>query len=64
MNFPKQFLEEHLNTAKGSTMFGILLEDLTKEELMACVVAGWEGEKRERERQSWMDNINGRKGQA
>jgi len=26
-------------------MFGVPLEELSREELMACVVAGWESEK-------------------
>ena len=57
MKIPKRFLDEFLNKSKGFTMFGVLLEDMTKEELMACVVAGWEAEKKAIDRQSIIYNI-------
>tara|TARA_R110000824_G_scaffold192484_3_gene374691 strand:- start:1170 stop:1343 length:174 start_codon:yes stop_codon:yes gene_type:complete len=57
MKIPKPFLDEFLNKSKGFTMFGVLLEDMTKEELMACVVAGWEAEKKAIDRQSIIYNI-------
>jgi hypothetical protein len=46
MAIPKSFIEENLKKAKGSTIYGVPLEDLTKEELMACVAAGWVREQR------------------
>jgi hypothetical protein len=39
MAVPKRFVEENLKKAKGSTFFGVPLEDLTKEELMACLAS-------------------------
>jgi hypothetical protein len=45
---PKKFIDDNLKKAKGSTMFDIPLEDLTKEELMCCVVASWDDEKKTR----------------
>ena len=47
-NIPKKFIDDNLKKAKGSTMFNIPLEDLTKEELMCCVVASWDDEKKTR----------------
>ena len=45
---PKKFIDDNLKKAKGSTMFDIPLEELTKEELMCCVVASWDDEKKTR----------------
>lgn len=44
---PKRFTEKHLEKAKGSTFFGVPIEDLTKDELTACAVAGWEAQEAE-----------------
>ena len=46
MALPKGFVEKNLKKAKGSIFYGVRLEDLTKEELMACVVAGWDEARR------------------
>jgi hypothetical protein len=48
-SIPKKFIDDNLKNAKGSTMFDIPLEDLTKEELMCCVVASWDDEKKTRD---------------
>ena len=48
LGIPKKFIDDNLKKAKGSTMFDIPLEDLTKEELMCCVVASWDDEKKTR----------------
>jgi hypothetical protein len=45
---PKKFIDDNLKKAKGSTMFDIPLEDLTKEELMCCVVFNWDESKKKR----------------
>jgi len=42
---PKSFTDRYTEKAKGCRMFGVPLEELSREELMACVVAGWESEK-------------------
>jgi dissimilatory sulfite reductase (desulfoviridin) alpha/beta subunit len=39
---PKNFVERHLLKAKGATIFGVPLEELTRDELLAVAVAGWE----------------------
>ena len=39
---PKKFIDDNLKNAEGSKMFGIPLKDLTKEELMCCVVFSWD----------------------
>ena len=44
---PKGFVEEWTEKGKGSTIFGIRIEDLTKEELFAVAVAGWHGWKQQ-----------------
>lgn len=44
MPIPKQFIEKYLKKAKGCKLFGVEIEDLTKEELIACTIAGWEKE--------------------
>lgn len=44
MPIPKEWVKRHLRDAKGATMFGVTLEDLTKEELIACVYAGFKAE--------------------
>ena len=40
---PKHFVEKNLDKAKGSSFFGVLFEDMTRNELIACAVAGWDG---------------------
>ena len=39
---PKSFIDDNLKKAEESKMFGMPLKDLTKEELMCCVVFSWE----------------------
>ena len=46
---PKKFIDDNLKKAKGSTMFDMPLEDLTKEELMCCVVFSWDKSKKARD---------------
>ena len=48
---PKGFVEKHLAEAKGATIYGVPLESLTRDELLACAVAGWQAHKDEIERQ-------------
>jgi hypothetical protein len=42
MPLDKEFVEEYLAKAKGFTAMGIPIENLTKEELIAIAIAGWE----------------------
>ena len=42
---PKKFTDRYLEKAKDCSMFGVPLEELSREELIACVVAGFEREK-------------------
>ena len=40
---PKDFVDEYLKKAKGSTFFGVPIENLSRDELIACLaVAGEE----------------------
>lgn len=36
MNIPEKFVTDGLALAKGATVFGVPIETLTREELMAC----------------------------
>ncbi len=49
MPLPKRFVEEGLDLAKGSMLFGNPLETLSREELIAAVAQGWKAEQRARE---------------
>lgn len=46
MPLPKNFVERNLKKADGAMMFGVPIDELTRDELVACVVAGFEAEKR------------------
>ncbi len=45
---PKDFVEENLKKAKGSLFYGVSFADMTRDELIACAVAGWEEQVRQR----------------
>ncbi len=45
---PKHFVEENLKKAEGSLFFGVSFADMTKDELIACAVAGWAEQERQR----------------
>tara|TARA_R110000850_G_scaffold234203_1_gene359189 strand:+ start:621 stop:815 length:195 start_codon:yes stop_codon:yes gene_type:complete len=63
MTIPQSFIETNLARAKGAMIFGVSLEDLTREELMACVAAGWsDREDVMKEAQSRYDLLIGRGG--
>jgi len=49
MKLPEDFVKRNLEKAQGSMMFGVPIEDLSKDELIACVVAGWSAERQARE---------------
>ena len=51
---PKEFVERNLKKAKGACFLGTPIEELTRDELIACAVLGWEAEQealKENERQ-------------
>ena len=51
---PKEFVERNLKKAKGACFLGTPIEELTRDELIACAVLEWEAEQdslRENERQ-------------
>jgi len=52
MKLNKNFVERNLEKAKGARMFGVLLEELSQEELIACIAAGWSREQEAKERAS------------
>ena len=41
---PETFVKEYLEKAEGCTLFGTPIKDLSRDELIACVIMGWEGE--------------------
>ena len=49
MRLPESFLREGLELAKGCTLFGIPLQDLTREELMAAAAKSFKSEQAARE---------------
>jgi hypothetical protein len=55
---PKSFIDDNLKKIKGSTMFGIPLEELTKEELMCCVVFSWDESKKARDAANNQNNLD------
>ena len=44
MAIPKSFVKSNLEKAKGSLFFGVPVEDMSRDELIACCVAGWQGQ--------------------
>ena len=52
MAIPKSFVESNLEKAKGSMFFGVPIEAMTRDELVACCVAGWQGQEEQREEHS------------
>ncbi len=44
MAIPKRFTERYLKEAEGCTLFGTPVQELTRDELIACTVAGWKRE--------------------
>jgi len=45
---PRDFVETNLKKAKGAFFFGVPIEKMTREELIACAVAGWIGQEEQR----------------
>ena len=45
---PRKFVESNLKKAEGCRFFGVPIEDLSRDELIACAVAGWEGQEEQR----------------
>ena len=39
---PKNYVERYLEKAEGSKFFGISILDMSRDELIACAIAGWE----------------------
>jgi hypothetical protein len=39
---PKGYVEKGLELAKGASFFGVPIEDLTRDELIACAINGWQ----------------------
>ena len=46
---PKNFVDEYLEKAKGCRLFDTPIEQLSRDELIACCAAGWDAEKQARE---------------
>ena len=49
MTIPKSFVERNLEKAKGALFFGVPVEEMTRDELIACCVAGWQGQNDQRQ---------------
>jgi hypothetical protein len=41
----KEFVDRHIKKANGAKFFGVPIENLSHDELVACAVCGWEMEK-------------------
>lgn len=63
---PKEFVRRYTETAQGFRFFGTSLEDMTREELIACAVSGWEELRRQSEehkrRLEFLSGLRDRKG--
>lgn len=42
MSLPKHFVRDNLAKAEGTSLYGIPIEEMSREELIACVFAGWD----------------------
>lgn len=49
MAIPRNFVESNLEKAKGALFFGVPIEEMTRDELIACCFAGWQGLSDQRE---------------
>lgn len=47
---PDPFIRDGLRLAEGATLFGILLSDLSRDELIAAAAKGWDAFRKEIER--------------
>jgi len=59
---PKSLVEEMLDKASGTRFFDIPINDLTREELIAMAIMGWEGsdqlrEMASNERKFWLSLV-------
>ncbi|APE04820.1 hypothetical protein BM528_02740 [Alteromonas sp. RW2A1] len=62
MAIPKSFVESNLEKAKGSLFFGVPIEEMTRDELIACCVAGWQGQSDQRQEHArQLDVLSGMK---
>ncbi len=43
----EKFVKENLEKAKGALFFGIPIEDLNREELIAFGISGWDAQRKE-----------------
>ena len=41
MALPKNFISKYKEIAKDSMLYGFKIEDMTRDELIACCAAGW-----------------------
>ncbi len=48
MSIPKGFIDEYLKDAESCIFFGVPIQELTRDELIACAIAGWKKESEER----------------
>ena len=46
---PDDFVEKGLELAKGSMLFGVNFDDMTRNELIAAAAHGWNEERKQRE---------------
>jgi len=44
MPIPKTFTDRYLKEAEGCNFFSIPIQELTRNELIACAIAGWKRE--------------------
>ncbi len=42
---PKQFVDRYLKEASGATFFGMPINELSRDELIAMAISGWKAER-------------------
>jgi len=57
MALPKSFTEKYLKKSEGVCLFGQKITELTRDELIASTVAGWEREAESRKEGLRMVNV-------
>jgi len=49
MAVPQKLIEQGLEKAVSTTIYGVLINEMTREELIACCVIGWSALERQME---------------
>ena len=57
MKLPEHFVKTNLQKSKGCMIFGVPIEDMTRDELIACAVSGWQGQDMQRQEHARQLNV-------